>query len=117
MRTTNDDGPVYSQPNPLETYGSRSNPVFNGNLHYPLPSDVYKSLNEATDEGYMITVLIIITVPLTLFFFMPAVASTIGHPHCELVRFLFLQTHREIRTSSFSWEKCNTLVVLCMLNS
>ena len=27
--------------------------------------------------------------------FMPAVASTSGHIHCELVRILFLQAHRE----------------------
>jgi len=37
----------------------------------------------------------IITVPLILFFFMTVVASTSDHLHYELVRILFLQTHRE----------------------
>ena len=48
---------------------------------------------------YVITVLIIITVPGTLFLFMPAVASTSGHHNCELVLFLFLKTHRETDTA------------------
>ena len=40
--------------------------------------------------------------PSNSFSFMPAVVSTSGHLHCELVRILILQTHRETRFFS-SW--------------
>jgi hypothetical protein len=78
-----------------DRFGSTSDPTLNGTLHYPNPNDIDRSLNEAvTDkirkyhEDYNNN-------PPYAISFMPAMASTSGRLHCEFIRLLFLQTHRE----------------------
>jgi hypothetical protein len=79
-----------------EHWESSSTPLLNGNLHYPLPSDIDQPLNEATYKireyraDYN-------NRPSNYTGFMPAVASTSGRLDCELVRILFLQAHWETR--------------------
>jgi len=47
-----------------ERWGSTSNPSLNGQLHYPNPSDIDRTLNETVDEKHVIIVMIIIVTPL-----------------------------------------------------
>jgi hypothetical protein len=49
------------------TWGSTSNPLLHGHLHYLRLDDIGRQLNEVVVTRYVTTVLIIITVPLTLF--------------------------------------------------
>ncbi len=73
-------------------FGSSSDPSINGHLHYP--NDLDRSLNEAADKirQYRADYNNRPSNPIS---FMPAIASTSGRLHSELVRLLFLQAHRE----------------------
>ena len=74
--------------------GTVLTPYLNGHLHYPAPDDIDKLLNDAAAEKIREYRAYNNTVPLTLSF-MPAVATTSGRFHCERVRILFLEAHRE----------------------
>ena len=52
--------------------------MLNGNLHYPLSSDVDKPLNETVSDKIRDYRADYKTVPVTLFFFIPAVATPLG---------------------------------------
>ena len=66
-----------------------SNPVLNEHLHYAAPADINKPLYEAADDKVLDYRDDYNNRPSNSISFMPAVASTPGHPHCELWRMLF----------------------------
>ena len=70
-----------------------TDPSLNGHLQYP--NDIDRSLNEATADKIRKYRADYNHNPPHAISFMPAVASTSGRLHCELVRLLFLQAHRE----------------------
>ena len=76
-----------------ERWGSSSNPSLKGHLHYPNDSD--GPLNEAAADKIREYRADYNNRPSNAISFMPAVASTTGRLHCEFVRLLFLQAHRE----------------------
>jgi hypothetical protein len=76
-----------------DRFGSNSDPSLNGHLHYP--NDIDKSLNEAAADKIRKYRADYNNNPPTADSFLPAVASTSGRLHDELVRLLFLQAHRE----------------------
>jgi hypothetical protein len=91
-----------------ERFGSSSNPALNGHLHYAAPADIDKPLNEAAADK--IRPFLTFSKNFALYSdygaeynnrrsksisYMPAVASTFGRLHCEILRILFLQAHRE----------------------
>ena len=76
-------------------WGCSSNPMLHGNLNYPLPADKDKPLNEAAADKIRDYGADCNKRPSNSIAFMSAVASTSGRLHCELVRILFLQAHRE----------------------
>jgi hypothetical protein len=80
-----------------ERWGSSSNPSLNGQLHYP--TDLDRPLNEAAADKILQYRADCNNRPSNAISFMPAVASTSGRLHCEFVRLLFLQAHRQ--TDSF----------------
>ncbi len=75
-----------------ERWGSRSNPILNGHLHYP--TDIDRTLHEHADKilqyrpDYS-------NRPSHSISFMSDIVSTSDRLHCEFVLLLFLQTHRE----------------------
>ena len=91
-----------------ECWGSRSNPLLNENLHYPLPSDIDKSLHDSVDEKIWEFRVdsVIITVPVILFLSHVLWLSPLVCPfasHCFLISNLRLTTsssrpQREIST-------------------
>ena len=80
-----------------DIFGSSSDPSINGHLHYP--NDLDRSLNEAAADKIRQYRADYHNRPSNPISFMPAIASTSGRLHSELVRLLFLQAHRE--TDSF----------------
>ena len=76
-----------------DRWGSSSDPSINGHLHYP--NDVDRSLNESVTDKIRKYRTDYNNNPPNVISFMPAIPSTSGRLHSELVRFLFLQTHRE----------------------
>ena len=92
----NEEGPV-----PLvldlriahDRWGSSSDPSLNGHLQYP--NDLDGPLNEAAADQIRQYRADYDNRPANAISFMPAIASTSGRLHCEFVRLLFLQAHRE----------------------
>jgi hypothetical protein len=76
-----------------DRFGSSSDRSLNGHLHYP--NDIDRSLNETTTEKIRKYRPDYNNNPPTSVSFIPALASTSGRLHCEFVRLLFLQAHRE----------------------
>ena len=76
-----------------ERFGSSSDPSINGHLHYP--HDLDRPLNEAAADKIRQYRADYDNRPSHAIAFMPAIASTSGRLHCEFVRLLFLQAHRE----------------------
>ncbi len=76
-----------------DRFGSSSDPSINGHLHYP--HDLYRSLNEAAADKIRQYRADYNNRPSNAISFMPAIASSSGRLHGELVRLLFLQAHRE----------------------
>ncbi len=76
-----------------DRFGSSSDPIFNGNLHYP--NNIDRSLNESADDKIRKYRADYNTNPPNTVSFMTAMTSTSGRLHCEFVRLLFLQDHRE----------------------
>ena len=76
-----------------ERWGSSSNPSLSGHLHYP--ADIDRTLNEAAVDKVLQYRADYNNRPFHAIAFMPAIASTSGRLHCEFVRLLFLQAHRE----------------------
>ena len=74
--------------------GSGSNFLLNGQLDYPRPDDIDMPLNEAAADNIRDYRPHYNNRPSTSISFMSAIAGTCGRLHCELVRILFLQTHR-----------------------
>ena len=73
-----------------ERVGCSSNPILNGHLLYPRPTDIDESLNEAAVDKIRDYRADYNNRPSNAVAFMPAVASTSYRLHCELVRILFL---------------------------
>ena len=65
----------------------------NGKLHYPNDKD--RSLNEAVTDKILKYHADYNNNPPISTAFIPAITSTSGRLHCEFIRLLFLQTHRE----------------------
>ena len=78
---------------PHERWDSSSDPNLNGNLHYPNDKD--RSLNEAAASKIRKYRANYNNRPPNAISLMPAISSTSGRLHCEFVRLLFLQAHRE----------------------
>ena len=78
-----------------DRWGSSSNPVLNWKLHYLLPADIDKPLHDAAAEKIREYRADYKNRPFNSISFMPAVATTSGCLHCELVRIFFLQAHWE----------------------
>ena len=76
-----------------DRFGSRSDPSINGHLHYP--NDLDGPLNEVTSDKIRQYRSDYNNRPSNSISFMPAIISTSGRLHSELVRLLFLQAHRE----------------------
>ena len=75
-----------------ERWGCSSDPSLNGHLHYP--NDLAGPLNEDDTDKILQFRADYNNRPRPISF-MPAIASTSGHLHCEFVLLLFFQTHRE----------------------
>ena len=80
-------------PHSHDRFGSSSDPSINGHLHYP--NDLDGSLKEAAADKIRKYRADYNNNPPNSISFMPAIASTSGRLHSELVRLLFLQVHRE----------------------
>ena len=78
-----------------ERMGSSSNPILNGHLLYPRPTDIDRPLNEADVDKIRDYHADYNHCPYNPIAFIPAVSSTSIRLHCELVCILFLQSHRE----------------------
>jgi hypothetical protein len=76
-----------------DRFGSSSDPDFDGHLHYP--HDVDMSLNEAAADKIRKYRADYNNNPPSAVSFMPAIASTSGRLHCEFIRLLFVQAHRQ----------------------
>ena len=76
-----------------DRFGSSSDPSINGHLHYP--NDLDGSLNEAVADNIRQYRADYNNRPSNPISFMPAIASTSGRLHSELVRLLFLHVYRE----------------------
>ena len=70
-----------------DRWGSRSNPIFNCHLHYP--TDIDRTLNEATTDKISPYRVDYNNCPSHSISFMPDFASTSGHLHCDIVCPLF----------------------------
>ena len=93
---TNTEGPmslVLDLRIDLERFGSNSDPILNGHLHYP--NDIERSLNEVTDDKIRKYHTDYYNNPPTPISFMTTIPSTSGRIHSEFVCLLFLQPHRE----------------------
>ena len=73
--------------------GSSSDPSINGHLHYP--HDLDRPLNETDVDKIRQYHTDYNNRPSHVIAFMSDISSTSGHLHCEIVRLLFLQDHRE----------------------
>jgi hypothetical protein len=78
-----------------DRFGSSSDPILNGQLHYHITQDIDKSLNEAAADKIRKYRADYNKNPPNAISFMPAIASTSGRLHSEFIRLLFLQAHRE----------------------
>jgi hypothetical protein len=76
-----------------ERWGSSSDPSLNGHLHYP--NDLDDPLTEVAVDKIRQYRAHYNNRPSNTISFMPAIARTSGRIHCEFVRLLFLQAHRE----------------------
>ena len=76
-----------------DRWGSSSDPSMNGHIHYP--NDIDGSLKEAVADKIRKYRADHNNNPPNYISFMSAIASTSGRLHSELVRLLFLQTHRK----------------------
>jgi len=76
-----------------ERWGSTSDPILNGHLHYP--NDLNRPLNESTADKIRSYRADYNNRPSNVISFMSAMASTSGRLHSEFVLLLFLQDHRE----------------------
>ena len=76
-----------------DRYGSRSDPNLHGNLHYP--NDIDRSLNETAADKIRKYHTDYNNNPPNDISFMPDITSTSGRLHSEIIRLLFLQSHRE----------------------
>ena len=76
-----------------DRFGSSSDPILNGQLHYP--QDVDKSLNEDAADKIRKYRTDYNNNPSNAISFMSAIASTSDRLHSEFIRLLFLQDHRE----------------------
>jgi hypothetical protein len=76
-----------------DRFGSSSDPNLNGRLHYP--NDIDRSLNETVTDKIRKYRTEYNNNPPTTVAFMTVIGSMSGRLHCEFVRLLFLQTHRE----------------------
>jgi hypothetical protein len=76
-----------------DRYGSSCDPSLDDHLHYP--SDVDKSLHETPSDKIRKYRVDYIHNPPRSVSFMPVIPITSGRLHCEFIRLLFLQTHRE----------------------
>ena len=90
-----------------ERFGSSSDPSLNGHLHYQ--NNVDGPLNETVTDKIRQYRADYDNRPSTAISFMPAIPITSGRLHCEFVRLLFLQAHREIDpcysvTGSARWQ-------------
>ena len=72
-----------------ERWGSSSKPLLNGQLRYPRPDDIDRPLNKAAADKIRDYRVHYTCHPPNSISFMPAVASTSGRLHCELVRIFF----------------------------
>ena len=81
-----------------ERWGSSSDPNLDGHLH--LPNDVDRSLNDVVSDKIRKSRADYNNNPPEAISFIPAIVSTSGRLHYELIRLLFLQDHRE--TDHFS---------------
>jgi hypothetical protein len=70
-----------------ERWGSSSNPSLHGQLHYPSPADIDRTLNEAAADKIRDYRADYNNRPSNGIAFMPAVASTSGRLHCDLCAF------------------------------
>jgi len=78
-----------------ERWVSCSNPSLNGQLHYPPPAAIDRSLNETVADKICDYRADYNNRPSNAISFMSDVPSTSGCLNCEVVCILFLQTHRE----------------------
>ena len=76
-----------------DRFGSRSDPGLNGHLHYPY--DLDRSLNETVVDKIRQYRAYYNNRPSNTISFMSVIPSSSGSLHGELVRLLFLQTHRK----------------------
>jgi hypothetical protein len=78
-----------------ERWGSTSNPSLNDRLNYPRPTDIGRSLNETSTDKIRDYRADYNNRPSDIISFMGAVSNTSDHLHCDLVRILFMESHRE----------------------
>jgi hypothetical protein len=76
-----------------DRFGSSSDPSINGHLHYP--NDLDGPLNEVAADKIRQYRADYNNRPSNAISFMPVIAITSGRLHCEFVRLLCLQAHRE----------------------
>jgi hypothetical protein len=76
-----------------DRFGSSSDPSLNGHLHYP--NDIDRSLYEAAADKIRRYRANYNNRSSNVISFMPAIASTCGRLHSEIVLLLFFQAHRE----------------------
>jgi hypothetical protein len=76
-----------------DRFGSSTDPSLNIHLHYP--NDIEKSLNEDATDKIQKYRADYNNNPPNVVSFMSVIASTFGRLHCEFIRLLFLQAHRE----------------------
>ncbi len=75
-----------------DRFGSNSDPKLNGRLHY---NDIDKSLNEVPNDKIHKYRADYNNNHPNVVAFMPAIPGTNGRVHCDFIRLLFFQTHRE----------------------
>jgi hypothetical protein len=75
-----------------DRFGSSSDPTLNGRLRY---TDIDKSLNEDTNDKIRKNRTDYNNNPTNTVVFMSVIAGTNGRLHCDFIRLLFLQAHRE----------------------
>ena len=82
-----------------ECWGSNSNPSLNGQLHYPTPADIDRTLTESDTAKILPYRADCNNRPSNDISFMTAVAS--GFLHCVFVHIFFWKDHRETNTVFF----------------
>jgi hypothetical protein len=75
-----------------DRFDSRSDPTFNGRVHY---NDIDKSLNEAVNDKIRKYRTDSNNNPSNVVEFMTTIPGTNGRLHSDFIRLLFLQPHRE----------------------